>query len=207
MKAAHITAALVLGMAGAAHAESRALSGFTGVSASAGVDVEVNAGSEFAIDVSGPDASRIITRVSGNTLVVEPERRFGFHWGRHHNNARVRVSMPQIESLDASSGAQLAARGVNGGDISLDASSGANIEVAGACATFRADASSGADIHAAHLLCENGSVDVSSGATVRVYASNRIDVDASSGGDVLVSGDPGIGSIDLSSGGSLRRVN
>lgn len=189
---------------GTAFAEPRANSGFTRVDASAGNDVEVTVGSRFSVDVSGPGADRVVTRVSGQTLVVE--RRRGFHWGPTRR-ALVRVTMPRVEGLSASSGADLTATGVSADHIALDSSSGADLRVSGRCGSFTADASSGADIHAQDLHCENGSVDVSSGADARVYASGRLNVDASSGGGVVAYGNPGIGNIDLSSGGSLRRAD
>jgi hypothetical protein len=80
-------------------------------------------------------------------------------------------------------------------------------QVTGTCASFTAQASSGSDIDARNLRCETGSVDVSSGADARIFASGRLDVDASSGGGVVAYGNPGIGNINLSSGGSLRRAD
>jgi hypothetical protein len=197
-------AAMVLASAGAAHAETRPLSGFTKVEAQAGTDVEVTVGGGFSVDVTGRDAQRIVTRVAGDTLIVEPAR--GWSW-RGPRDANVRVTMPRVDGLSASSGADLTATGVNGGAIELESSSGADLRVSGSCASFTADASSGSDIDAENLRCENGSVDVSSGADVRVYASGRLDVDASSGGGVRAYGNPGLGDIDLSSGGSFRRAN
>lgn len=187
---------------GTAAAVPRDHTGFTQVSASAGTDVEVTVGSGFSVDVSGPGADRVVTRVLGDTLVVE--RRRGWSFGPTPR-ALVRVTMPRVVGLSASSGSDLVATGVNGGNISLDSSSGADLRVSGRCATFVADASSGADIHAQDLRCENGSVDASSGADARVFASGRLNVDASSGGGVVAYGNPGIDNIDLSSGGSLRR--
>lgn len=195
--------ALVLATAGVAHAEVRNLSGFTKVDANAGTDVQVTVGGAFRVEVTGRDADRIVTRIDGDTLVVEPVR--GFSWrGRQAN---IRVTMPRVDGLSASSGADLVATGVSGGAIALDSSSGADLRVSGTCATFTADASSGADLDARQLRCESGSVDVSSGADARVFASGRLDVDASSGGGVVAYGNPGIGNIDLSSGGSLRRAD
>lgn len=203
MKSALLVTVLLAALTGVANAEIRPLSGFDRVSASAGTHVEVEVGQNFSVDVSGRDANRIVTRVVNGELIVEPVR--GWSW-RGPREALVRVTMPAVTGLDASSGAHLQAQGLAGGAIAMDASSGAHLRVAGACASFTADASSGADIDAAGLRCENGSVDASSGARARVYATNRLNVDASSGGDVLASGNPGIGDISLSSGGSFRRV-
>jgi len=65
---------MVLAAAGAAHAETRTVSGFTKVEANAGTDVEVTIGGAFRVEVTGRDADRIQTRLSGDTLVVEPVR-------------------------------------------------------------------------------------------------------------------------------------
>ncbi len=196
--------ALAILSAGAAFAEPRNHSGFTRVSASAGTDVEVTVGPGFSVDVTGADAHRIVTRVSGQTLIVERER--GWNWGRSPR-AEVRVTMPRVDGLSASSGADLTASGVDADDIRLDSSSGADLRVSGRCASFRADASSGSDIHAQNLRCENGRVEASSGADARVYASGRLDIDASSGGGIVAYGNPGVGEVDLSSGGSFRRAD
>lgn len=191
-------------VASPAFAELRDHSGFTQVDASAGTDVTVTVGPNYSVDVNGPGADDVVTRVRGGTLVVE--RPPGFHWGSWRD-ADIRVTMPRVEGLSASSGAELVATGVNGGDVALDSSSGADLRVSGTCANFSADVSSGAEIHAQDLRCENGSVDASSGADARVYASGRLNVEASSGGGVVAYGDPGIGDVDLSSGGSLRRAD
>src|SRR5512147_184115 len=98
--------ALAVASAGTAFAAPRDLSGFTGVEANAGTDVTVTVGPDFSVDVSGPRADRVVTRIVGHTLVVGHER--GFHWGMRQQ-AQVRVTMPRVESLSASSGADLVA--------------------------------------------------------------------------------------------------
>jgi hypothetical protein len=197
--------ALAIVAAGPAFAEPRQHSGFTLVNASAGTDVIVTAGSPFSVDVSGPGAERVITRVSGDTLIIE-RRTSWFSWGPTQR-AEVRVSMPRVEGLSSSSGADLVASAVEANNIALAASSGADLRVSGRCGAFTADASSGGTVRADALQCENGSVEVSSGADAHVFASGRLNVDASSGGSVVVHGNPGLGDVSMSSGGSMRRAN
>lgn len=196
--------AFAIAAAGSAFAAPRDLSGFTGVEANAGTDVTVTVGPNFSVDVSGPGADHVVTRIVGHKLVVGYDS--GFHWGMRAH-ADVRVTMPRVESLSASSGADLIATGLNGGDVALDSSSGSDLRVSGQCASFTASASSGADLDARDLRCENGSVDASSGGGARVFASGRLNVDASSGGDITAYGNPGLGNSNLSSGGSFRRAN
>jgi hypothetical protein len=196
-------AVLVVLTAGAASAETRAISGFDAISTSAGVPVEVSIGSGFQVEVTGRDAARIETRVEGDTLVVRP--RGQWHWGRR--DAQVRVTMPAVSGLEASSGASIRANQITGPALELGASSGASVRVSGSCGNVAADASSGARIDAEGLRCEAGSAEVSSGASVRVNVAGRLDVDASSGGDVFAAGGAQLGDISLSSGGSLRRID
>jgi hypothetical protein len=113
--------------------------------------------------------------------------------------------MPSLAAIDASSGAEVNASGITAGDMALEASSGADLAIVGACRSLSASVSSGARINARELSCESGSVDASSGADAAVTVSGVLNVDASSGASVVASGDPHIGDISLSSGGSLRR--
>ncbi len=202
MKAFLTTSALVMALTGAASAETRPLSGFTSVSASAGTQVEVATGENFAVEVTGRDADRVTTRVVGTELRVG--RQSGWTWGRG-NDAVVHVTMPRVEGLEASSGAQLRAANVRADRLTLDSSSGGGLTVAGACREFAADASSGSRLNAASMQCERGSVDASSGARADVNATGALNVDASSGGDVYASGGAQISNVSLSSGGNLHR--
>jgi hypothetical protein len=208
MKALFATAALALPLAltlvlaGTAAAEPRNLTGFTGVDASAGVDVQVVVGAGFSVDVSGPGADRIVTEVRAGVLRIHPEQ----HWGmRIRRAALVRVTMPRLDSLSASSGAEVHAEGVRADTIALDASSGGELTIVGACGNVDADASSGSHLNAARLQCERGSVEASSGARADVHVSGALDVDASSGGRVYAGGGAQVGNISLSSGGTLHR--
>ena len=204
MKALIIPAALAVLLATPASAETRGLSGFDQVSASGGYEVEITFGPQFSVDVEGPGAADVVTRVSGRRLIVEPVRTWGFHWGSRRR-AAVRVSMPSVSGLDASSGAEINASGLDADALALDASSGAHLRIAGSCRTLSVDASSGSVISAQDLRCNEATVDVSSGARTSVSVDGVLNVDASSGGEVNASGDPRIGDISLSSGGALHR--
>lgn len=203
MKRLIVPAILALAMATPAAAEVRNLSGFTKVDASAGTDVIVTVGQAFRVEVTGPGADRIQTAVEGNTLHVRPTP--GFHWGPRPRS-EIRVTMPRVTGLSASSGADIEASGLNGADVTLESSSGADLDASGTCGAVNASASSGSDIDARRLVCASGSADVSSGADITLHVTGTLNVDASSGGGVTVYGDASIGDVSLSSGGSLNRA-
>lgn len=189
---------------GSAGAETRSLAGFDRISASAGSEVEVTIGDTFTVNVDGPRPERVVTRVEGNRLIVEPVRNWGFQW-HSTPSAIVRVTMPRLAGLDASSGAEISASRVAAEDLALAASSAGEIRVAGTCRNVRLDASSGAEVHAGDLHCATGSVDASSGAETWVWVDGVLNIDASSGADVNAKGSPRLGDISLSSGGALHR--
>ena len=193
-----------LSAAPAAAAETRNLSGFDQISASAGMDVVVSAGEGFSVNVDGARPERVVTRVEGRRLIVEPVRSWGFQWGPGPR-ATVRITMPSVTGLDASSGAEITATGIAAESLSLEASSAGEIRVSGTCRTLQVDASSGAEVHAGDLHCAEGSIDASSGAEAAVWVDGELNVDASSGADINAKGSPTLGDISLSSGGSLHR--
>ena len=109
-------------------------------------------------------------------------------------------------TLDASSGADLEAD-VFAKNLYLDCSSGADIKVSGKASELSADASSGSDIKAKDLLVVNCKAEVSSGADITVNVKERLEVDASSGGDVNYYGNPSaVKTSDNKSAGSVRKM-
>ena len=198
-----LTAAAIL-TAGAASAEEKtySLTGFEGVSASAGTHVEVKTNPEFSIRAVGdPDAiERLKVELNGKTLEIG--RKPGINWGRS-GKLIVYVTLPDLKALSVSSGAHVNAAGVNGGPFALDGSSGGHAEVTGKCDALAANVSSGGHLDADTLLCRTASADASSGGHMKIHVSESIDADASSGGHVEVSGGPKNVNVDRSSGGDV----
>lgn len=204
MRTALIASVALLALASAAHAETRDVSGFTGVAAADRIRVEVTVGSSYRVDVTGSDAARVRTRVEDGTLRI---RRTNRPWFGETPpiDATVRVTMPRVESLASSMGADLSATGIDVATISLAASMGGELNVSGACSSLDAAASMGGVINAEGLRCRDADVSASMGGEARVYASNRFDVSASMGGAVNVAGEGRATDVSLSMGGSLDR--
>lgn len=204
MRTVLIAGAALVAMTGAAHAETRNVSGFTGVAAADRIRVEVNIGPSYRVDVTGSDASKVRTRVEDGTLRV---RRINRPWFGETPpiDATVRITMPRIERLVSSMGADLTATGVTTSDISLAASMGGELSATGTCTSVDASASMGGIIKAEALQCRDADVSASMGGEARVYASNRFDVSASMGGAVNVAGEGRATDISLSMGGTLDR--
>ncbi|NRA29452.1 MAG: DUF2807 domain-containing protein [Parvularculaceae bacterium] len=191
-----------------AHAETESydLSGFDSVKASAGVNVVVEVGSSFSIELETEgDVDQAKVEVRGDTLYLSRQSRNGMRLNLGRSASyNFTVTMPSLSGASTSSGADMEVSGISGGDISLAASSGSDLVANGTCDTLTADASSGSDIKAFGLSCDNVEADVSSGADIEVTANSSLEADASSGGSVVVRGNPSERDIDRSSGGNVR---
>ncbi|MEL7539770.1 MAG: head GIN domain-containing protein [Pseudomonadota bacterium] len=223
-----ITAAslLALGLAGAASAETRTfdVGDFTAIDISAGLDLTFETGSAQSVSVENRngDFSDIEVVTKGNTLVLKRVKN-NWGWGRKRERYGITVTAPVISSVEASSGSDVAGRGMTGDSVYVDVSSGADVtvtgvdagtvtietssgsdaSVSGTCVTVRAESSSGSDIEARDLICENGRAQASSGSDISIHTTASVDADASSGGDVDVYGGPTDVESDKSSGGSV----
>lgn len=195
---------------GAAAAETRDydFSGFTMVSASEGVNVEVSVGGDYEVRAEGDadklDKLRIELR--GDTLRID-RRNSGWFQMNRRSDFTVYVSTPSLEGVSVSSGADLSATGIDAGRFTASVSSGADATLSGTCDTIEADGSSGADLEAEDLECARAIADVSSGADLTLYASESVDADASSGGDITVYGGAQSTNVDESSGGDVHIRN
>lgn len=202
-----IVSVLALASAGAlADEKTYDVSGFTGVSVSAGINAEIAVGGAYSVraESTAEGLEKLDIRVRGGALEIR-RKNMSFNFGRSAK-VTVFVSMPEMNALEASSGSNANASGIAGDDFSIDASSGAHASAAGECGALSVDISSGAHVDAGDLKCKTASVDVSSGGNGTIFASESLVADASSGGNVRVLGEPKNVNIDRSSGGNVRIV-
>lgn len=204
MRTQILTAAAFIALAGVASAEIRNVSNFTGVSASDRIRVEVTTGDSYRVVVTGSDADKVATRLNDDTLVIRRANR-PFWGGTPPIDATVRVTMPRVDSLASSRGAELIATNINAEAMSLAAAMGGELRVTGACTTLNAAVSMGGTIRAEDFRCHDADVAASMGGDARVFASNRFDAAASMGGAVNVAGGGAGGDIATSMGGSVDR--
>jgi hypothetical protein len=202
MRMTLIAAAAILAFASFASAETRNVSNFTGVSAADRIRVEVTVGERYRVDVAGSEADKVTTRVDDGTLIIRRTHR-PFWSGTPAIDATVRVTMPAVDSLASSRGAELTAANISAENMSLAASTGGELRATGTCATLDAVVSMGGTIRAEGLECRDADVAASMGGDARVFASRSFDASASMGGAVNVAGGGRGHDIATSMGGSV----
>ncbi len=161
----------------------REVSSFESIEVSDGLNVEVDvaAGSAYSVTVNYDDniIDRVITKVVGGTLVVEFDGSVNFSG----SGRSVMVTMPLLESLDASGGASVSAEGATD-RVSIEASGGSSVSTGG-------------------LQASDVVVDASGGASVTLFATASVTGKASGGSSVSVLGGPGVVDVDSSGGSSV----
>jgi hypothetical protein len=161
---------------GNAATEKREIAGFKGVDASGVFQVEVVAGSEFAVEVNADDnlLPMIKTEVRGGVLHLETSERIS-----PNSPLLVRIAAPDIERLEASGASKISLTGVKNSSLNVGSSGASKITVEGSTGTLTVDVSGASKIDAASLLAENASVDASGASNVSVNASNEVRAEAS----------------------------
>lgn len=196
-------AALAILCAAPASAELRNLTGFDEVNVSDHIEVEVAIGEQYAVDVSGREAQRVVTRLDGDTLRIS-ERNRPWFGGDRKVDAVVRVTLPRIEGLAASRGAIVRMGRVETDSMSLAAAMGGELSISGACRNLNVAVSMGGIVRAADFQCETADAAASMGGEARIYASQSFDASASMGGVVNVAGSPPHSDVSTSMGGEVR---
>jgi hypothetical protein len=203
-------ALLALLLAAPAAADTRDLSGFSGVNASGRLRVEVSVGPSYSVRVTGTDSDRVVTNVSRGELRIA--QRDNSWFGPHRAlDAVVLVTAPRFDALRASRGVELQAEGpinaselalsavqgaalhvsgVNADELDIRASQGGAVEAAGECGAVRASASMGGVLDAEDVDCARAYVSASMGGVVQVHARDLVEANASMGGSIDVSGSP-----------------
>ncbi|MBT0608387.1 head GIN domain-containing protein [Aequorivita echinoideorum] len=196
---------------------------FTEIRGSEGLNVEITQGDENKITVEADEnlLQYIETEVESGKLKIGTSENIGRATAKN-----VYVTFKQVNTLEASSGAELISKNVvKSENLSLNSSSGANLDVEifakkstaksssgsqlllrGKSSALVADASSGSKLDAKQLLVIDCDAEASSGATVTVNVKERLETRASSGGEINYYGNPSAVNSDKSRSGSVNKM-
>lgn len=205
--------------------EQRNVTGFTALSVSEGIKLELTLGEKELVEVSA-DADfidQIVTELEGTTLVVHIKG--SFHGNIGKKNILVKVTAQKMEKVSASSGSSLITMNtikssylklssssgasieaeVDANKLSVDVSSGSTTSVKGKADEFKGESSSGASLRGQNLVVKNADVDASSGSSISLQVNGDLHAEASSGASINYSGTPTMVDVEKSSGGSVHK--
>lgn len=193
---------------------------FTKVKVNRGLEVIItqSEGSKLEVEADKNLLEHISTTVKDGVLIITSDENI-----ESAETLIVRVQMPVIEVLTATSGSTISVNTtLKGKNIRLDSSSGSQIDaileydevrstsssgssitLSGIALKLFTDASSGSDITAESLEANTVKSEASSGSTTSVNALQELTVSASSGASIKSVSKPAIINKDESSGGSV----
>ncbi len=199
------------------------ITGFEQVEISWGFQVEISQSDAYKVTIRADDNlfEHIDVSKQGNTLKIG--RKEGGGPTLTDGTLQATVTMPALTSLEASgasrvnlngfdseqsfaadlSGASRLTGNLSCGDATFDLSGASYARLIGTANTIRIDCSGASNADLDELEGIDAMVVASGGSTVTVFASGRLDANASGTSDVFYSGGPTLGTIETSGGSSV----
>jgi len=204
--------------------ETRPVSGFTGISLAAPINVQLVQADAESLVLEGDEATlaEIETVVEQGVLKIRTRSSFD---SRHMSKARALVTAKTIESLRISGSGDIKAALLRSADLKLaiggsgDIRIGAlaassvdvsvagsgDVEVGGKADTVSTSVAGSGDVKAGRLEARDATIKIAGSGDVAVWAKQSLSVKIVGSGDVRYYGDPAVTQTILGSG-SLRRA-
>lgn len=172
---------------GVSASEIRDISGFEGVDVGGIFNVEITARENFEVEVSADDnlLPLIETYVSNGVLRIETKERINSHTPIH-----VRISAPDIKTIEASGASKVSLSNVQNSGLKLDTSGASKVRIEGETANLMVEVSGASNIDAERLRAEKADIDASGASHVNVNVSGDLKSDASGASKIVYSGNP-----------------
>lgn len=182
----------------------KGLSGFNRVDAGWGFGLDVRQGESFAVTIQIDDNLEryLEAEVRGGVLHLGLKNIANFGTG----SLRADVTMPELVGVNLSGGVTATFSGFGSSrDFAGDFSGASNATFHGSAGDLALGVGGGADVDMSDFVVEDARIEASGGADVVVNVSGRLNVEATGGANVYYLGNPTLGDIESSGGGSVKR--
>ncbi|MEP6705680.1 MAG: head GIN domain-containing protein, partial [Acidobacteriota bacterium] len=170
-----------------AGSETRSVTDFKGIDVGGVFRVEVTAGQEFSLEVEADDnlLPYIKTKVDNGVLHIETTQRID-----SQTPMVVRVSAPDITSVEVSGVAKVELAGVKNSSLEIDTSGASKLKIEGETSHVQVEVSGSSSVDAESLKARTAAVDASGASHVSIFVTERLVSDASGASQIAYSGDP-----------------
>lgn len=167
--------------------ETRNIADFSKIDVGGVFEVEIVAQKDFSVQIEADDnlLQYIETEVSGDTLEIKTNKRIS-----SKNPIRVKVSAPNIESLEVSGASKVSLANLKNESLNVDASGASKLKVDGETKDLTIDMSGASRLDAENLKAENVNVDASGASNANVFVSGDLKADLSGASHVTYLGNP-----------------
>ncbi len=183
--------------------EYRDVNEFNKIDVSGRFDVEVMVGKPASVEIiaEGNLLKFIKTKVKNNVLIISSKENL-----RPRKDLIIKITTPQLVSVDCSGANDLVINNVNTNKFTLDLSGAGSVFIEGTAKNFFIDISGAADLEASEFKVENVTIDISGAANAEVYASQSLDAEVSGASSIKLYGDAEKISTDISGVASFSRA-
>ncbi|BAC91964.1 head GIN domain-containing protein [Gloeobacter violaceus] len=200
MKAKLAAAVAVLMVAGtaavSAETVTREVPAFSRIEVRGSTDIDVRAGAnQLVVLLEGAPGviERIVTEVSGETLVISGPRGSSMNIGGRGPRALIRV--PQLQSITILGSGDARLSGIRSDTFSVSIAGSGDVVVAPAeglstVDRLQVDVAGSGDANLAALRARTAAVSVAGSGDVQVYTTEALDASVAGSGDVFYSGNP-----------------
>lgn len=175
---------------GVATTDIRNVGEFDGVDVGGVFDVEIVAGKDFEVKVEADDnlMQYIETEVSGGVLKISSST----HHLKSKSPLRVRVSAPNIESIEASGASKVSISALQNSELRIDTSGASRVSLEGATRSLSVEVSGASHVEAEALKAENATVGASGASGVDVFVTGKLVSNASGASKIGYTGNPAL---------------
>lgn len=179
--------------------ETRDIGDFNGIDVGGMFQVEIDAQKDFAVLIEADDnlLSLIKTEVRDGILHIESESKIS-----SENAIRVKISAPDIESVEVSGVSKLSLAGIKNSELKINATGASKVTTTGETTSLTIDTSGASRVDANELRSENATVNTSGASYVSVFVFGQFTADASGASRVVYAGKPK--SVEKNSSGGSR---
>lgn len=165
--------------------EKRDISDFRSIQVGGIFKVEITAQKDFGVEVVADDnlLPIIRTEVDGGVLKIEAEKHI-----KSHGPILVRISAPDIESIDASGASAVTVADIDNTEFSVESSGASKVSASGKTQKLTVDVSGAGRIDLEELTAADANVDASGASHVDLTAIGSLSMDASGASRITYSG-------------------
>jgi hypothetical protein len=186
--------------------ETRSVGNFDAIEFEGDGRLEITVGEPAEVTVRGARSviGRTQTRVDGNTLHIEVQRK-DWSWGKDRQRLTLQIKVPQLRLLELDGGNDVRLTGFNGGDSSITVHGAARIRASGELDQLTVHLAGAGHADLSRLVANDAKVTVDGVGSVFVHPTQTLDATMNGIGAILYSGTPSQVNSSMNGLGTISR--
>lgn len=174
---------------------------FTKLDVSHAFEVDMQVGAETSLKITAGENIHpyIIVENEDNTLVLSIKSGLN-----NVGNIKAEITVPKLKSVEASGACKISVEGISADSFELDMSGACSGDLSGEVKKLEVDVSGATSLDASHLIAENVEIDISGASNAKVYASKKLEAEASGASHITFYGDPEKVETDVSGASHIK---